>query len=185
MNFNDHSRLRGTHATLSPSNYHWINYSPEKMREVYLNRLAVERGTQMHELAESMIRMGVPAQRSKHTFNMYVNDAIKFNLQPEVTLLYSSNCYGHADAIDFRNGLLRIHDLKTGVTPAHMEQLEIYAALFCLEYGIDPRDIGIELRIYQSDDVLALEPDRESTLELMDKIVESDQIIEELKEANK
>lgn len=62
--------------------------------------------------------------------NMYVNDAISFRMVPEQILFYSENCFGTADTIVFRNGTLRIHDLKTGVVPAHMEQLEIYAALF-------------------------------------------------------
>ena len=32
------------------------------------------------------------------------------------------------------NKILRIHDYKSGITPAKMDQLMIYAALFCLEY---------------------------------------------------
>ena len=85
---------------------------------------------------------------------MYVNDAIGFKLRPEQILYYSPNCFGTADAIDLRGDLLRIHDLKTGKVPAHIEQLMIYAALFCLEYGIKPSDIDTELRIYQGDDIL-------------------------------
>ena len=76
--------------------------------------------------------------------------SIGFKLTPEQVLYYSSNCFGTADAISFKDKFLRIHDLKTGVIPAHVEQLEIYAALFCLEYKVKPQDIGMELRLYQT-----------------------------------
>lgn len=85
---------------------------------------------------------------------------------------------GTADAISFRNNVLRIHDLKTGVRPVHIEQLEIYAALFCLEYKIKPADIKIELRIYQNDEVLIHEPEPEDILQIMNKIIHLDKLIE-------
>ena len=113
---------------------------------------------------------------------MYVNDAIGYRMTPEQVLYYSENCFGTADSISFKDNLLRIHDLKTGVTPAHMEQLEIYAALFCLEYKIKPADIDIELRIYQSDDILVFNPTVEDIVPIMDKIITSDKIISEIKE---
>ena len=94
----------------------------------------------------------------------------------------ADNCFGTADSISFKDNLLRIHDLKTGVTPAHMEQLEIYAALFCLEYKIKPADIDIELRIYQSDDILVFNPTVEDIVPIMDKIITSDKIISKIKE---
>ena len=78
---------------------------------------------------------------------------------------------------------MRIHDLKTGKVPAHMEQLMIYAALFCLEYGIKPSDIETVLRIYQSDDVQELKPDANDIYGITKKIVEADKIINEIKEA--
>lgn len=80
-----------------------------------------------------MYSIGQKLPRLNKTLNAYVNDAIGYKMIPEQILFYSDNCFGTADAIVFRNGLLRIHDLKTGVIPAHMEQLEVYAALFCLE----------------------------------------------------
>lgn len=40
--------------------------------------------------------------------------------------------------------MLRIHDLKTGISPVHMDQLLIYAALFCLEYKIKPGSIDTD-----------------------------------------
>ena len=113
---------------------------------------------------------------------MYVNDAIGYLMTPEQVLYYSENCFGTADAICFRNNLLRIHDLKTGVTPTHMEQLIIYAALFCLEYKIKPVDINFELRIYQNDEKIIFNPTVEDILPIMDKIVTADKIIRQLKQ---
>src|SRR5699024_10205707 len=108
---------------------------------------------------------------SKKTLNMYVNDAIGFHMTPEQVLFYSENCFGTADAISYRNGVLRIHDLKTGNVPAHIEQLMIYAGLFCLEYRVKPKDVEFELRIYQSDDILIANPDPSQVKEICDQIV--------------
>lgn len=103
-------------------------------------------------------------------------------MTPEQILFYSDNCFGTADAIAFRGDLLRIHDLKTGAIPAHMEQLEVYAALFCLEYKVKPADIRMELRLYQSDDILVANPTVEDIAPIMDKIITFDKIINKIKE---
>ena len=171
MNFNKHFNLEGRHAFLSASKYHWINYDEEKLMAAYQNHLAVQRGTDLHELAKRCILLGIKLPRSKMTLNMYVNDAIGFQMTPEQPLYYSENCFGTCDAISFRNNFLRIHDLKSGVTPAHMEQLIVYAALFCLEYDVDPFKIEIELRIYQSDNMIIENPDPNDVRIVMDKIV--------------
>lgn len=113
---------------------------------------------------------------------MYVNDAIGYKMIPEQVLYYSDNCFGTADSIIFRDHLLRIHDLKTGSTPAHMEQLMIYAALFCLEYKYKPADIGMELRIYQNNEITVYEPTVEDILPIMDTIITFDRIINKIKE---
>ena len=133
MNFNNHFQLRDKHAFLGASKYHWINYDEDKLVESYNRFQAVQRGTVLHNFAAQCITLGQKLPRSQKTLNMYVNDAIGFKMTPEQVLYYSDNCFGTADAISFRNGMLRIHDLKTGVTPAHMEQLMVYAALFCLD----------------------------------------------------
>ena len=125
MNFNKHSKLEGQHAFLGASKYHWIRYSEEKLAESYSNFLATQKGTMLHEFAAQCIRLGQKLPKSHKTLNMYVNDAVGFKMVPEQLLYYSDNCFGTADSIVFRNGLLRIHDLKTGTTPTHMEQLEI------------------------------------------------------------
>ena len=181
MNFNKHSNLEGKHALLGASKYHWINYSDEKVAEAYSKFLATQKGTVLHEFAAKCIQLGQKLPKSHKTLNMYVNDAIGFRLTPEQILYYSENCFGTADAIGFRNGLLRIHDLKTGVIPAHMEQLEIYAALFCLEYKIKPAEIEMELRIYQSDEILYHKPTVEDILPIIDRIITSDKIIAKIK----
>ena len=182
MKFNNHKNLEGCHAFLGASKYHWINYNPDKVAASYRSYLATLKGTELHDFAAKCINLGQKLPKSKKTLNMYVNDAIGYRMTPEQVLYYSDNCFGTADSISFKDNLLRIHDLKTGVTPAHMEQLEIYAALFCLEYKIKPADIDIELRIYQSDDILVFNPTVEDIVPIMDKIITSDKIISKIKE---
>jgi hypothetical protein len=182
MNFNNHWELEGRHSFLSPSSYHWVNYSEEKLEERYLNYLATERGTRLHALAKELIDLGVKLPRSNKTLNLYVNDAIGYKMNTEQPLFYSYNCFGTADAISFRKNLLRIHDLKTGQTPASMTQLEVYSAIFCLEYDVNPIDISMELRIYQNDTVLVHEPEPVDISFIMDRIVSFDHIIEHIKD---
>lgn len=183
MNFNKHSDLIGQHAFLGASKYHWLNYDNDKLVQAYLNSLAVQKGTELHDLACKLIKLGVKLPKSKSTLNMYVNDAISYRLTPEQPLYFSRNCFGTADAISFneKNRFLRIHDLKTGVTAAHMEQLEIYAALFCLEYHFQPVDIGMELRIYQNNEVLTHSPKGDDIRTIMQKIIVFDDKIEKLR----
>lgn len=182
MNFNAHSNLVGQHAFLGASKYHWINYTDDKVAESYLKFLAVQKGTILHEFAAQCITLGQKLPKSRKTLNMYVNDAIGFKMTPEQILYYSENCFGTADAISFRDSFLRIHDLKTGAIPAKMEQLKIYAALFCLEYRIKPGEIGMELRIYQNDEVVYHEPTADEIAPIMDRIITSDRIISKIKE---
>lgn len=182
MNFNRHSELEGLHAFLGASKYHWVNYDDEKLEESYLKAMAKRKGTELHEFAAQCIKLGIKLPKNSKTLNMYVNDAIGYKMTPEQPLFYSVNCFGTADAISFKKNKLRIHDLKTGVTPASMRQLEIYASIFCLEYDVSPNEIDMELRIYQSDEVLVSDPQREDILYIMSKIVNFDKKIERLKE---
>lgn len=181
MNFKKHSSLEGKHAFLGASKYHWINYDDDKLIESYSKFQATLNGTILHDFACQCITLGQKLPKSQKTLNMYVNDAIGFKMKPEQVLYYSDNCFGTADAIVFRNNLLRIHDLKTGVTRAHMEQLEIYAALFCLEYNKKPSDIDMELRIYQNNEILVHNPTVEDILPIMDKIITFDKLIDRMK----
>ena len=182
MNFYKHSNLIGQHALLGASNYHWLNYDEEKLRTVYTNQLLVQRGTKLHQLAKECIELGVKLPKTKSTLNMYVNDAIGFRMTPEQVLYFSDNCFGTADSISFRKGFLRIHDLKTGITPASIKQLEVYAALFCLEYGYKPFDIQMELRIYQNNEIVGGEPEADEIVHIMDKIITFDKFLTQLKE---
>ena len=145
MIFNSHSELRGLHAFLSPSSYHWVNYNDQKLEARFVAAMAAKRGTDLHALAHEAIRLGVKLSRSNKSLSTYVNDAIGYKMACEQTLYYSDNCFGTADTISFNRGKLRIHDLKTGISATSEHQLEVYAALFCLEYGISPFEIEIEL----------------------------------------
>lgn len=181
MIFNAHYNLVGKHAFLGPSKYHWINDDEDKLISRYNSYMAVERGTLLHAYACDAINLRRKQPRTKETVNQYINDAIAYKMTTEQPLYYSENCFGTADAISFKNNLLRIHDLKTGSAPAHMEQLLIYAALFCLEYNYEPKDIDIELRIYQSDEVVVEVPEPESVKAIMDIIIAADKTVEKLR----
>ena len=180
MNFAKHYNLKDQHALLGASKYQWIRYSDDKIAELYFANKAKEEGTRIHALASELIDLGIKLPDNKKTLNMYVNDAIGYKMETEQVLYYSMNCFGTADAICFRNNMLRIHDLKTGKIPAHFEQLMIYAALFCLEYDFKPSDIGIELRIYQSNDILFMNPDVSDIVPIMDRIITADKIISKI-----
>jgi len=181
MIFNEHLKLNGKHAYLGASKFSWLNYSDDKLKDFYIRSLAAQRGTELHAFAANCIKLQQKLPKSKKTLNKYVNDAIGFKMHPEKVLYYSDNCFGTVDAISFRSGLLRIHDLKTGVTPAHIEQLLIYAALFFLEYKLKPSDIDIELRIYQNDEIIYHIPESDEIVPIMDKIKTFDKILNDIK----
>lgn len=183
MLFNRHLNLAGTHSFLSPSNYHWINYEPEKLDRVFLQSMATRRGVELHDLAAQLIRLGIRLPNQKKTLNAYVNDAIGYRMSPEQVLYYSPNCYGTCDAISWRPKLklLRIHDLKTGDTEASVHQLEVYAAIFCLEYRERPTAIQMEFRIYQRDEVRIYDGDPDVITHIMDRIVTFDKRITQMR----
>lgn len=181
MRFNSHSDLAGRHAFLSASNSHWVNYDTEKLDRVFRTAMAARRGSDLHEFAQNAIRLGIKMPRTSKTINDYINDAIGFRMTPEQMLVFSENCFGTTDAISFRDELLRIHDLKTGVIAGKPTQLEVYTALFCLEYAIKPSTIGIELRIYQNDDIVIWEPELDNIVHIMDRIVTFDNRIKQLR----
>lgn len=206
MDFFKHNELRGRHAMLPPSQPAWLNYSEDKLFQKYVSTYAQTSGTLLHELAETLIknriklkktdktvvlvhllengipRAAIELDRIYNNFMAYVNDAIGFRLIPEQVLVYSENCFGTADAISFDGKLLRIHDYKSGTTPAKMEQLMIYAALFCLEYHFKPGQIEMELRIYQNDEVVIHNPEADEIAPIMDTIIHHDKMIIELDE---
>ena len=210
MIFDRHSELEGQHAFLSPSQYHWLHYTKEKLVDRYLSRQAMERGTKLHAFAHDAIELNRIQPRNRDTVNMFINDAIGFKMASEQPLFYSYICFGTADAISYKRNVLRIHDLKTGETEAHFEQLRIYAALFCLNYqarvrelrkkgesdseiaalfDVSPKELhfdpeqmhGIELRIYQSGEVRVEEADPREIRDIMDIIVSWTEVIRNVK----
>lgn len=181
MQFLNHKNLEGLHAPFSASQNSWLRYDDEKAITVYRNKKAADVGTRLHAWAKETIDLGIKQPRSKKTIYAYVNDAIGFKMSTEVVLYFSERFFGTADAICFRDGVLRIHDLKTGKVGKiedHIEQLEIYAALFCLEYKIKPGEIEMELRVYKNDEVLVHNPTAVDILPIMDKIVHLNKLLE-------
>lgn len=188
MIFNKHLNLIGRHAFLGPSKPAWINYDFDELSRSYNTSMAAERGTRLHVLAQKLIEEKVSLPDEPFTLNMYVNDCIEFEMKAEQILYYSDNCFGSPDAVNFNDKrkvdrpLLRVSDLKTGITPAKMGQLYVYAALFCLEYKIKPFEMDIELRIYQNDQVEIHEPDPDDVYHIVAKIIEFDKWIRKYQE---
>src|SRR5699024_351968 len=185
MDFNRHTNLEGKHAFLSASPSTWVNYSDKKLRTVYNNLKAKQQGTVLHEFANTAITNRIKLARLKQSLNQFVNDAIGFRMESELVLYYSDICFGTADAISFTeqdNGrmLLRIFDLKTGYIKVTFRQLDVYAALFCLEYEQDPYEIDIQQRIYQNNEIFEQLPDPENIKAIMEKIVRFDKVVSSL-----
>jgi len=172
--------LQGEHAFLSPSQYHWVNYTPDRLADRWTSAQAAAYGTAQHDYAQEEIKAG---RISSHigTLGIYINDCIHDKMTTEQVLYYSENCFGTADAISFRFKTLKIYDLKTGMIPGSVHQLEIYGALFCLEYGKDPFEIKTELRIYQDNEVSIYDADPEDIAFIMDKIQDFDKQLDQLK----
>lgn len=172
MSFNRHTRTIGKHAFLSPSNYAWLEYDEDKLMRVYHAKQAAQRGDELHAYAQRAIELRIKQADNGSTLSKYINDAIGHRMSPEVTLYYSDDCFGTADCVGVRDGILRIHDLKTGITPASMKQLLIYAGIFYFEYGtlFDPRSMRTILRIYQNDQIEEYLPDLPELLSVMDRI---------------
>ena len=210
MNFNKHFDKEGKHAILSASSWRWLNDDRESLIKRLTSSYSQTIGTILHDIARKHIQYriklnkydkkniileflenGIPAvvvdsidiDSIFENLMAYVNDGIGFKMHPEIVLYFSENFFGTADAISFNENerVLRIHDYKSGEIKASMRQLEVYVALFCLEYGVDPEKIEIELRIYQSDEVVKHSPDRNDIRMIMDKIVTFDKEIEKLK----
>ena len=204
MEWNKHPELKGKHAFLSPSKSTWLRKTDEELADSYYSSFATDIGTITHAFAADCIdqrrelyeddirnlefelrrnRIPIGAFNSGFIFPTlmhYVNDAIQFSMDTEVPLWYSEKCFGTADAIQFRRKKLRIHDLKTGTTPAKIDQLMIYAGLFFLEYGFKPESTHSELRIYQDNDILVCEPSSDEIREVMSQIVHGDAVVQKL-----
>ncbi len=208
--WNDHHNLEGKHALMGGSNYHWLNWTDDNFEQRFYSQYATDMGTALHQLASDCIKSGTKLNKSdRHLINItlykagipysafdtesillnlmnFVNDSIGFRMSSEVLLYYSNYCFGTTDAIYFsdRERILRISDYKSGTIPAHMEQLMIYAALFCLEYHKHPKDFKIILRIYQNQQIVEDEANPNDIENIMNLIVIRNKQIIEIMERN-
>lgn len=208
MQWNDHSKLKGSHSFMSASKFQWINDSDEEFIDRYVRGYLSAIGTLLHDYACDRIRFGMKLHKSSKDdvafylkknyipasiikridFNgmfsnlmNYVNDSIDNRMSPEVVLCYSdTEGYATTDAISFSDNYLMIFDFKSGTTPVKIEQLEVYAAYFCLEYNYKPSDIDIELRIYQNGDVIYHNPSPEDISLIINRIKTGDKIINKI-----
>lgn len=204
MIWNNHKELEGKHAFMGASNYHWTNYDDITFEARYYNQFSQVIGTAIHQLAHECIVSRT--KLNKHDIHLieltlykafvpkdaydanlilenlipFVNDAIGFHMSSEILLYYNQFCFGTTDAIGYyeRDKILRIHDYKNGVTQADIRQLYIYAALFCLEYHVNPATLNkIECRIYQNLEVLIDNPTSDVIQFYMDKIQNRSELI--------
>lgn len=211
MNFRKHSELEGKHAILSASSWRWINDDPEDLVKRLCAQYLAPIGTILHDIARKhikhriklnkydkknvmleLVEQGVPAfvidtinfDSMYENLTRYVNDCVAYKMTPEVVLAYGKYFFGTTDAIkyDEESRFLRIHDLKTGTTPAHMEQLMVYVALFCLEYAIKPTSIQVELRIYQGEAFILYEPTADEIAHVVETIIAHDNLMTKLRE---
>ena len=179
MKLNRHTELDGKHAMFGGSNSSWIRYSDEKLLSFLKNMHAKERGTKLHDYRCKAIELGRHQPDDGDTVNNYINDCIDYGMTPEAHVKFSEYFFGTRDAINFKDNVLRIFDLKTGTTPTHIEQLMFYRAVFCLEYDINPLNLEFDLRIYQSNDIRCESPSGSDIMTLMDRIDEINDIVME------
>ena len=213
MNFNAHSELRGKHAVFAPSTPYWMNDTEEESIRRYCSSFGPSVGTALHSAAEDYIRYSMKLTRFDKKYvpltllkagipsavvdrlpvddifdnlMLYVNDCIGYRMTPEVVLCYSDLFFGTSDAVSFdeRERLLRISDLKTGNSPAKIDQLIGYDALFRLEYcpllRIRPEEIKSELRIYQFSEIQVCTPDPDDVISVMEQIKTLDKTVNRL-----
>jgi hypothetical protein len=158
-----------------------LNYNEDKLSRVYLASIAAAKGTRKHAVAHELIDLRIKLPDDGKTMSLYVNDAIGYQMACEQPLVFGPHCWGTADTMCYRHETLRIHDLKTGANEASMVQLEIYAALFCLEYQFNPFELPMELRIYQNNGVKVHIPKGTDIVPIMDKIIAYSKLIEQIR----
>jgi len=116
------------------------------------------------------------------TLKAYINDSIAYFMVPEEcegVTDYSKDFFGTCDALYFesKSKTLRIFDLKTGSRPAKIEQVFIYAALYCLRNKVDPYDISFDLRVYQNEEVIIADQNPDLVRQFMDTIIRFDAMV--------
>ena len=206
MIFQTISNLDGKHAPFSPSQPYWLGDDDKGIIKRFHAMYASSIGTVLHDFARKRIKYGMKLSKADKksaiidileagipkkvvdgldfdfifdNLQSYVNDAIGFRMSPEVHLYFSDNFFGTTDAISFheKEKKLRIADLKTGNATPHIEQLIIYAALFCLQYKKNPSDFDICLSFYHRGEIVEVETTANDIQETMDKIVAFDDVI--------
>lgn len=182
LHFKKHYSVEGKHAFLGASKCHWVNYDMDKMERIFENQFASLIGTRKHVWAAEAIRLGLRQKENQMTLNAYINDGIRFRMTPEVVLFVNDDFFGTADTISFSKGILRVHDLKTGIHPGDIRQIKIYFVLFCIEYNINPYDIEMIGRIYQNDEIIEFIGDPKEIRDLMEKAKLFCNRIEEMRE---
>lgn len=100
-------------------------------------------------------------------------------MESEQKLSVSKVIEGTADAVRFypKDNLLRISDLKTGSRPAKIEQVFIYAALYCYENRLDPLKTNFEARIYQNGEIYIEQPTGEEIKSLLNTILHINEVV--------
>ena len=191
----------GQHAIFAPSQklLSRDSLTEEQIYNLLRSKYASQIGTEIHSVAARMIEQKQPVTKAGlralifdalyqahiprsliqpdeylDTVIPYIKDAIGFGLSPEVPIIYNYPiAFGTADAIRYNpiKGELRIHDLKTGRTPASLDQLIEYAAYFFLEYHLKPADTQVILCIYQNGDIQTGYPTAADIAPIMDKAV--------------
>jgi hypothetical protein len=155
----------------------------EGVESAIYNKYRVGEDAKTAEYGRTLIdNVGKLPKEVFETAKYYINDGISFHMSVEQPLYYSIYIFGTADTISYREDThhLQIHDYKSGERAAHMDQLMVYAGLFCLEYEIKPRDIKTELRIYQSGEIVTHEPDTDELQAIISTIVETNRILERI-----
>lgn len=198
------------HAIFSPSSPWWLNDTDEEIVQRYCSSFASSIGTILHDMARKHIEHSVKLVKSDkkyirlslleasipesvitrlpdddifETLMMYVNDCIGYRMIPEQKVEYSELFFGTCDAVRFeeREKLLRISDFKSGTSPAKMEQLICYDALYrlqhCQELRIRPEEIRSELRIYQCGEIRLCTPEPDEIISVMEFIKAKDNLI--------
>ena len=209
MIFVKHSNWEGKHSILSPSKWQWLNDDEESLKRRIISSYMPTVGKIIHDYACDRITYGQKLQKTdkkdiifellrnevprfvvsgldmntifENLYN-YINDCIGFRMSPEVGLGISDYGFGHTDCIGFneKENLLRVFDLKTGKIPAHMEQLIVYCAYFCIEYHKKPYEFNSELRIYQNNEIIFHNPQPEEVAPVIDNIVSKNNYITRL-----
>lgn len=114
---------------------------------------------------------------------LFICDSIGFRMESEQKLSVSKIIEGTADAVRYypKENLLRVSDLKTGSRPAKIEQVFVYAALYCYENRLDPLKTNFETRIYQNGEVYIEHPSGDVISNALNISLHLDEVVEKFR----